>query len=68
MKRFDSYLLLAYYCIFSKLQQELFGTRITESDSGLGVLTRSLNLDNGAYPEALVLYLTALVQVTGSRV
>ena len=46
---------LTFNCIFSKLQQELFGTSIFKCDGSFSILARAFNTDNRPNAKALML-------------
>ena len=60
---------LFYNLVFRKLQQQLLGAGIAELNGSLGVLTSTLDLDDGTDAETLVLDDRALLQgiTLGSR-
>ena len=54
---------LFYNLVFRKLQQQLLGAGIAELNGSLGVLTSTLDLDDGTDAETLVLNGGSLMEV-----
>ena len=54
---------LFYNLVFCELQQQLLGAGITELNGSLGVLTSTLDLDDGTDTEALMLDGSSLMEV-----
>ena len=67
--RLVTLVLLTYYRIFRKFQQQLFCASILEGNSGFGILAATLNLDDRADTKALMLNDIALFEtnVANSR-